>query len=514
MAPRCFGPSSEKASETNHASHRLRRIIGAAAAARAQGLHRQVPPRLSLGMGKRVTLKQLGLKKTPHGYGVFVQQEKARLSARPPRPRRRLTFKQPVKWQPWRTAERWKQLGPNGQAPFKATAARRLTELRAKRREQAQKRRRGAACDSESGDDGLTAPQPSDLEIGDADLAAPKPSVAGRVVSDAGLTAPQPEIHTGRFLWQDSDDHMPRGITFASSGDVGSDQKFLGQGTHGVVIKCREAQTLEEFAVKITNVKGDSADDMADAFAVVLREYEMLRKCSHPNVACALAHLQNVDLRQVGLLLELADVSLWHFLKRKCKTRCETPTLQGRLAAALQLCRGLAHTHHCNVVHCDVKPANVLLRFGSECAGRMEGSRLMIADYGLSRTQAEAQQGDKANAINSLPYRPPELLRMGTRRVAFGGEVDVWALGATAFDIAAFGNAKGPNIMMAHYFLLEGAARQIDVVVARDMALARLAPDDTLLKRMAAACAATTARRPSVEAAMQDLRHRMTLGAM
>ena len=307
---------------------------------------------------------------------------------------------------------------------------------------------------------------------------------------------------------------MPRGITFASSGDVGSDQKFLGQGTHGVVIKCREAQTLEEFAVKITSVKGDSADDMADAFAVVLREYEMLRKCSHPNVACALAHLQNVDLRQVGLLLELADVSLWHFLKRKCKTRCETPTLQGRLAAALQLCRGLAHTHHCNVVHCDVKPANVLLRFGSECAGRMEGSRLMIADYGLSRTKAEAQQGDKANAINSLPYRPPELLRMETRRVAFGGEVDVWALGATAFDIAAFGNAKGPNIMMAHYFLQEGAARQFDLVVARDMALARLAPDDTLLQRMVAACAATTKRRPSVEAAMQELRHRMTLGAM
>ena len=286
---------------------------------------------------------------------------------------------------------------------------------------------------------------------------------------------------------------------------------------YGVVIKCREAQTLEEFALKITKVKGDSSDHMADAFAVVLREYEMLRKCSHPNVACALTHLQNVDMRQVGLLLELADVSLWDFIRRKraglTAPQPEIPTIQGRLAATLQLCRGLKHTHHCKVVHCDVKPANVLVRYGSECPGRMEGSRVMIADFGLSRTEEEAQRGDATNAINSLPYRPPELFRFGNKRVPFGAEVDVWALGATVFDIASFGNAKGPNIMMSHYFLHEDAARRLDLVLARDKALARLAPDDALLQRMVAVCTATT-RRPSVKAAMQELKHRMTLGVM
>ena len=96
----------------------------------------------------------------------------------------------------------------------------------------------------------------------------------------------------------------------------------------------------------------------------------------------------------------------------------------------------------------------------------MDGSRIMLADFGLSRTEEEARRGEAADAINSAGYRPPELLRSGKRQVQFGTEVDVWALGATVFDIASFGNAKGPNIMMAHYFLHEDAARMLFLVLS------------------------------------------------
>ena len=116
--------------------------------------------------------------------------------------------------------------------------------------------------------------------------------------------------------------------------------------------------------------------------------------------------------------------------------------------------------------------------------------------------------------INSLPYRPAELIGKQTQWVAFASEVDVWALGATVFDIAAFGNEKGPRIMMAHYFLQQGAAQQLDLVNARDLALARLAKEDILLKRLVALWAATIGHRASAEVAMQNLRHCMTLRRM
>jgi hypothetical protein len=446
-------------------------------------------------MGKDFTLKELGLKRTPTGYGVFIQHEKKRLSEIGDQTRRRITGKQTLSWEPKRAPELWRRLGSDGQAPFKATAARLLAELRAHAKILAQRKRNGFAIEEDVSGAGLTAPQIEN-------------------VSGAGLTAPLLEVNMGNFLWQDSHDCMPRCITFPAYGDADKDHMFLGQGAYGTVVKCREAQTLEEFALKITKVRGNTTDDMVEAFAVCLREYEMLRMCIHPNVVRALAYLQNVDLRQVGLLLALADVSLKNLIQRKGNTKFETPTVEGRVAAALQLCRGLAYTHHCDVVHCDVKPANVLVRFGSEGVGRIEGSRIMLADFGLSRTKAEAQQGDHRDMINSLPYRPPELLVKRNERVVFAGEVDVWALGATAFEIAAYGNAKGPRIMMAHYFLQRGAACQLELLAARDLALARLAPDDTLLKRLVAHCAVAIAHRPSAEVAMQDLRHRMTLKGM
>ena len=93
------------------------------------------------------------------------------------------------------------------------------------------------------------------------------------------------------------------------------------------------------------------------------------------------------------------------------------------------------------------------MRFGSGSVARMEGSRMMLADFGLACAKAEAQRGlIRADMINSLAYRPPELIDKGRRRVSFGAEVDVWAASATAYDCASWGNPEGPKIYMLHYF--------------------------------------------------------------
>ena len=111
-------------------------------------------------MGRKpvVVLRELGVKRAPTGYGVFIQRERARLLAVGERGDRRLRGKQPTHWQPQRSAELWKRMGPARQAPFKAMASQRTAEVRA----EAAARRRGCAQD-DGGGAGLTASRGDEL---------------------------------------------------------------------------------------------------------------------------------------------------------------------------------------------------------------------------------------------------------------------------------------------------------------------------------------------------------------
>ena len=111
---------------------------------------------------------------------------------------------------------------------------------------------------------------------------------------------------------------------------------MLGKGEHGIVVKGRDAHTLEEFALKVADVRGDSIEHMAHAVAANQREYKMLRKRIHPYVTRVLAQLQNPDLRQTALLLELADMPLRQFLHRG-DLPLVAKTLHGRVAVATQV---------------------------------------------------------------------------------------------------------------------------------------------------------------------------------
>ena len=143
------------------------------------------------------------------------------------------------------------------------------------------------------------------------------------------------------------------------------------------------------------------------------------------------------------------------------------------------------------------------MRFGSGGAPCMQGSRMMLADFGIALTKVEANSGTvKAEMVNSTPYRPPELLDKGCKRTSFGAEVDVWAATATAYDCASKGNPHGPKIYMYQNYM-KGLASPLN---ATEQALRRLAPEDKILKDFIWNCVTrSAARRPTAAAALQDL---------
>jgi serine/threonine protein kinase len=92
-------------------------------------------------------------------------------------------------------------------------------------------------------------------------------------------------------------------------------------------------------------------------------------------------------------------------------------------ALGLQLLAALRAVHEAGVVHCDVKPANVMLG---------EDGRLVLVDFGI----AETIDGDPAHparatghVVGSPAFMAPELVRGEAPSPA----TDLWSLGATLY---------------------------------------------------------------------------------
>ena len=124
-------------------------------------------------MVKRLCLRKLGLKRVPTSFALLVKTMKTRKSESGAQGRSRLRSKQPPAWQHHRSKEMWRQLGPDGQAPYNATSKQLLAELHTRASKLNKKRQkdcdRDAGIESESSDvegAGSTALQPVSSQQG------------------------------------------------------------------------------------------------------------------------------------------------------------------------------------------------------------------------------------------------------------------------------------------------------------------------------------------------------------
>ncbi|XP_009765082.1 mitogen-activated protein kinase kinase kinase 20-like [Nicotiana tabacum] len=83
---------------------------------------------------------------------------------------------------------------------------------------------------------------------------------------------------------------------------------------------------------------------------------------------------------------------------------------------------GLVHIHNRGVIHCDIKPHNILLAGSDEIA--------KIADFGLSMT-LEQSRAEKHGLRGTERYLAPE----SVVDEKYGPKVDIWALGCTVYEL-------------------------------------------------------------------------------
>jgi len=188
---------------------------------------------------------------------------------------------------------------------------------------------------------------------------------------------------------------------------------YLASGGMGAVFKVWDIQRDVPLAMKVLHA--DLADDPS-AYARFEREGRALQKLSHPNIVPFYGLYRSVDM--TFLLEEYIDGPTLKQLLRRRTDRQLSVTESLIYLKALSRALGYAHQH--DVVHCDVKPGNVMIN---------QGGRVFLADFGIAR-HAESTTTTLGFA-GTAAYMAPEQCRADPVTPA----TDVYALGVIAFEM-------------------------------------------------------------------------------
>ena len=233
---------------------------------------------------------------------------------------------------------------------------------------------------------------------------------------------------------------------------------FIASGGMGTVYRVWDQKRNVPLAMKVIHT--DLADDpsMAKRFK---REANALKKLAHPNIVPFYGLYQTADF---AFLLEryVDGPSLKDILRNlhgKTLPFDETLTYLKALSAAL----GYAHAN--GVVHCDVKPGNVMVD---------QGGNIYLTDFGIAR-HAESTSTTLVTT-GTAAYMAPEQIRGEPVSPA----TDTYALGVMLFEMLtgqlpfkgdekgteSSGSTIGERIRYAHIHLVPPDPRAINPTIS------------------------------------------------
>lgn len=191
-----------------------------------------------------------------------------------------------------------------------------------------------------------------------------------------------------------------------------------------VVVAQQEAPIQREVAVKLMF---EDASDPRFAARVEL-ERQTLASLEHPNIARIYDFGVASDHRPYMVMEHVGGGSIVEF----CRGR--GLPLRARVALFLEACAAIRAAHTLGVLHCDLKPANILVQVvGGE-------SHAKVIDFGIART-VRAAGGERAQ-IAEIPRALGTLAAMSPEALVPGGppldvRADVFGLGMVLLELAA-----------------------------------------------------------------------------
>ncbi|XP_065829111.1 cyclin-dependent kinase-like 1 isoform X2 [Oscarella lobularis] len=190
-------------------------------------------------------------------------------------------------------------------------------------------------------------------------------------------------------------------------------KQVIGEGSYGVVLKCRHKITKELVAIK----KFKDTEDDSEARRNIMRELSVLQKLKQENII----GLKEAFRRKgkLYMVFEYVEKTLLQVLE-------ENPDgldIKSVRSFTHQLIKAVDCCHQNDVIHRDIKPENLLI--GSS-------GILKLCDFGFARSMSTHGSAPFTDYVATRWYRSPELL-LGS---SYGAPVDIWSIGCIMGEIS------------------------------------------------------------------------------
>lgn len=224
-------------------------------------------------------------------------------------------------------------------------------------------------------------------------------------------------------------------------------QELIGGGGMADVYRAQDLLLNRPVAVKILHEQFKSDTEFINKFN---REAQAAARLSHPNI---------VNIFDVGVMDDAHYIVMEYVPGRTLKDRIKQEghlSVGDALQVAKDIARALAHAHANNLVHCDIKPHNILM---------MPDGSAKVADFGIARAVTESTMTYTGNVVGSVHYFSPEQAK-GT---LITPKSDVYSLGVVLYEMLTgalpFTGETPVSIAMKHLQEEPVSVRQLDPAI-------------------------------------------------
>jgi serine/threonine-protein kinase len=190
--------------------------------------------------------------------------------------------------------------------------------------------------------------------------------------------------------------------------------KKLGQGGMALVYQATDLMLERTIAVKILRKTFSASLAFQERFK---EEARAAANLTHPNIVTV--HDFGFDKSRLFIVMEFVPGT---DLKAIIRDHAPLPVEQAS-RLFIQACAGIGYAHRAGLVHCDIKPHNILVT---------PDFRVKVTDFGIARALASVKHDEQTNAIWGSPaYFSPEQAAGRAPSPAS----DVYSLGVVLYEM-------------------------------------------------------------------------------